>query len=230
MYEELLRENLIVQVRVEEMYRGTYPSRIEEVGATSLILAAPSVYGAPVPVRRGEMVEVTFVHLGGCYSFATRVLSRRRDPIPVIEVEKPREIKKIQRRNYVRVDVVLPMEYRLVLLGENNSIVPLEEEFLNASTVNISGGGILFTTAREEKVDDLLQIRLHLTAKHGLNLLGRVVRLQTVEREGLVSHQVAVKFERIRETQRDVICRFVLEKERELIKKGLVLKKEDRRR
>jgi c-di-GMP-binding flagellar brake protein YcgR len=210
MYQKLLRENLRIEI-IQEIETGKkrYPSRIEEVRPDSLVLANPMIMGTLVPLQLGDRIEIRFNQQEEVFSFFTRVLARRRLPIPVIDVERPANIRKIQRRDYVRFKISIPIEYRPAISVDNT--------FEQGTTIDVSGGGLLFTTRSEVKENELLEVRLKLP-RETFVAIGLVVRVSQ-KQEGL--NTVSLKFERLRERDRDTIIRFIFEKQREMLKKGL---------
>lgn len=219
---DTLKVNQLVEIKTDGMlYRGTYPSRIEEITGNVLYLAVPIRSGELVPLRTGETIRVSYVDKDNAYSFVTRVLGRKIDPIPVLIVERPQTITRIQRRNFVRIEASLPIYFQL-----------LEEEtgeIGEGRTVDISGGGVLFTTrAGWIRANHLLRVRVDLPQLEPVVCIARVIRVGQNRISGVVYNQVACKFEDLREGQRDTIIKFIFERQRELIKKGLLWGREAR--
>lgn len=87
--------------------------------------------------------------------------------------------------------------------------------------VNISAGGIVFPSLREFAKDDLLEVRLVLyPAMTGILTVARVVyceRLATTADE--LPWQIAVEYQHIRESDRDLLCSHIMNRETELLRK-----------
>jgi hypothetical protein len=105
-----LRVNQLVEIELDSyLYKGVFPSRIEEITSEAMCLGIPIRFGVLVPVQVGDKITVNYIHDQEAYCFKTRVLGRKREPLPVLVAELPREIIKIQRRNHVRLEISLPM-------------------------------------------------------------------------------------------------------------------------
>lgn len=213
MYESLLKVNLRIEILIDNGYSiDRYPSRIEEVRAKTLLTAIPMRAGVVLPIHSGEVLNIHFIYKDEVYSFETLVLGRRLIPIPVLELSRPSEIKKIQRRRYVRLRVNFDVDFRLV-----NSIEPGYDKGM---TVDISGGGLQFTTKKELSVDDIIELRVSLPGRYPLETLARVVRVEKSNPK-TTNYSIGAEFENLRESQRDLVIAFVFEKQREILKKGL---------
>lgn len=212
MYENLLKENLRIEIELEnDPSLDRYPSRVEEVRKNTLLVAIPMRSGTIVPVHVGELVRIKFIHREEVFACETKVIGRRMVPLPVLELNRPSEIRKIQRRFYVRLKVTFDVDFRPV---------SSEEEFYRGTSIDISGGGVLFISNHAVNVGDIIEMKISLPLKAPLEALARVVR---AEKSGIKtnSYLIAVVFENLRESQRDLVISFVFEKQRELLKKGL---------
>src|SRR5690606_1638095 len=79
------------------------PSRVEGKSDKYLYLAVPIRKGELVPLRIGSNIKVIFSKKNKTYAFETIITSRQREPLPVVEVEKPSYLIEIQRRSYFRL-------------------------------------------------------------------------------------------------------------------------------
>ena len=80
-----LRVNLLVEIELDSyLYKGVFPSRIEEMTSEVIHLGIPIRFGALVPVQVGDNITVNYIHEQEAYCFKTRVLERRREPLPVL--------------------------------------------------------------------------------------------------------------------------------------------------
>ena len=59
-----------------------------------------------VPLSKGATLDVIYYEEENLYKFKSSVLGRRFENIPILLIAKPKEIKKIQRRRYVRVPLI----------------------------------------------------------------------------------------------------------------------------
>lgn len=210
-----LRVNQLVEIELDSyLYKGVFPSRIEEITSEVIYLGIPIRFGVLVPVQVGDKITVNYIHDQEAYCFKTRVLGRKREPLPVLVAELPREIIKIQRRNHVRLEISLPVYLRA--LEEKSTISA-------GRTIDISGGGILLVTSAEwPRAQDLIWLRIELPRREPVICKARVVRTNRRQVRGVNRYYIACQFEDIREGQRDLIVGFIFARQRELIRRGLL--------
>lgn len=130
------------------LYKGTYPSRIEDVDEDSIGLAHPTMRGALLPVHRSVQLKMS-VEAGGALYFSLVSISKGlvRDNLPLLWVTPVGEARKIQRRLFVRVPCLLKTGlFRLE--GENYR--PEKEEWMYVNAKDISLGGVGFSVPREK--------------------------------------------------------------------------------
>lgn len=84
--------------------------------------------------------------------------------------------------------------------------------------INLSGGGLSFATKENLKIGDFLEIKLLLDSPKpvGLILYGEVLRVVKLTD---TLNEIGIRFIRLSEDLRDLIVRFVLYKEKELVRK-----------
>lgn len=214
-----LKPNTLVEIEVEKgEYKGVYHSRIEEVREDTLVLAMPIKRRKVVLLPEGLQIIVGIVRGGISYSFESTILRRIRSHLPLLVINKPGEARKRQRRAWVRVPAVLDFSYALVNLEEADK----ELEFYRAQTLDISGGGLMFAADHSFSPGDRLKIILELPPGEKLRLEARVVRVVANPSEAWRRFSIGVEFTEIRERDRDRIVRWVFERQRELIKRGLL--------
>ena len=113
-----------------------------------------------------------------------------------------------------------------VLDNKLNTLAQLfvaEEIRLNEHTtreVNLSAGGFAFRAQHQAKIDDLLETRLVLLpAMMGIMMISRVVHCERItDGNTQFPWQIAVSYEIIRESDRELLVRHVMEKETELLR------------
>ena len=91
------------------------------VGA-ELVIGVPMVGGHEVPMPAGTQLQALSTHADGLRAFTVVVQRRRELPSPCLYVSWPSDVRRIQRRNHVRVEVRLPA--RVAVLEEENRDPP----------------------------------------------------------------------------------------------------------
>lgn len=216
-------------------------TKVEDMTKKSITLAAPfdSERAFYVYLRPGVKVRISFPKKDAIYQFNSSVIESRSGRIPVIIINKPKEIFRFQRREFVRLDDVIPVTYKIAVSEkmdikyklvdkEEFSISDrgqIENDFLNGFTKNISGNGMLIIVKKDvAKLGNLLEIFFRLPERTKIfNVIGEIVRIaEEVRTEGDDEIGVGVRFVKISEKDRTEIIRYIFDKQREIIKKGLL--------
>lgn len=212
-YKKKLLNGVAVELAVlEGEYEGNYRTRIEEVGERLLSVGVPFEHGELVPLREGTKVKVTFCDETAVYSFEGKIMQRIAIPVPILVLELPDTVKKVQRRNFVRVPASFPVTFRMVT-REGLS------DLYKAMMLDLSGGGMRFST--KEHVENRALLYAQLTLPNGeIQTPVRVSRVINIE--DTKRYSVSVEFYEISERERDKIIRCVFDIQRAMRKKGLV--------
>lgn len=210
-----IKPNQQALIKVEEGYHaGDYMSRVEEVSRSRIVLGAPMSHNRIIIMPRGQEIKVEMAIRGGLCTFETPVRGQLNTPIPIIQVDWPERVERIQRRNWVRVPLVADMTYSLLV--EEAEPLPVRSR-----TLDISGGGMLFTTnqGKEALGSGLLNLSLKLPALELSNVKARVAHvLMGVNKS--TPNRVGVEFLDIPRMIREQIIRFINFKQREMIRLG----------
>lgn len=213
-----LRINQPVEIEIKDPeFQGKYRSRVEGIGGDNLTLAAPMKSGEVLSLPRGLEMTVSFYDQVAVYSVDCLLMSFNMGAVPTIVLGSPINSKRIQRRNFVRLDTKIPMTYILL----NQGLEPISERF-DATTVDISGGGLMFTTNGRVQLGDLMEVQVSTSADRPVTAIGKTVRVTDnfMGKEHKVS--VGVEFTIIEEGERDKIIRYIFNRQRELRQRGLL--------
>lgn len=213
-----VRINQPIEIEIQ-LHSGPirYKSRVEGILDTNLIVGAPIVRGEIIPIKAGKDVTISYLDNIALYTFDTKVLAVNLKPIPTITLDKPRNVRRVQRRNFVRIDSKIPITYRK--LQEDLKKAP---EVYEGTTIDISGGGIMFSTTIKPNLNDLLEINLELPDQIKIIAVGKVVRVFDKRIDKKTIYSVGVEFTIIEEADRDKIIRYIFNQQRELRRKGLL--------
>lgn len=212
-FKKKLLPGLSVELAVAEGdYAGRYRTRIDEVGEKLISVAAPYRANQILPLREGMVVEITFWDEISAYSFTAKIIQRIAVPVPVFVLELPDDVRKMQRRNFVRVPAFYPLTYRTV--AREGLSAPV-----TANMVDLSGGGMRFRTKEPIELKSLLYVHLQLPTGE-LQTPALVARVE--KKEDDKAYFVSVEFNEILERERDRIIRCVFDLQRAMRKKGLV--------
>lgn len=155
---------------------------------------------------KSDKVEIyCYTEDGQCYNFYCDVISKGREGnIIYYKLTSPYNIKKIQRRDYVRVQVLREIEYKnLTEMKDKAEIF----EFKKGIMVDLSGGGLKIKTNERLKKHDHVIIRIQLENSR-IEVHGEVVRVEsTPDKERLCG----IKFTDINESEIDRIVKELFE-------------------
>jgi c-di-GMP-binding flagellar brake protein YcgR len=177
-----LKVNDRVEVVVNEK---AYKALIMDVEDDFLRINLPVHEGDYLMLHAGEKIEMnSYLDEGGCFNFNSRVISRGKEgSIIYYEISSPFDIKKIQRRNFFRVSMIKPIQYKKVTGIE-------EEDFENVTykegiIVDLSGGGLRLKVKDNIDKSDLLLVNLKLS-KIELEIKCDIVRIENTEDKGKI--------------------------------------------
>lgn len=224
-----LKKILQVGEKIEVCYQGEnidsekrncYSMVQDIVGQDEIIITAPMLQGNQMILSIGQKVEIIFFREKGQFIFEAEVIDRfKKENINLLKLNVVSSIKRIQRRNYYRLKITLPIYIRSLTDGseENQN----SEKWFKAYTLDISGGGVKISIDRSLEKGSLLECKLKINDED-LVLKGKVVRCQLAETDPIIRYEIGMSFVDITEYQRDLIIRFIFEEQRKLRKKGFI--------
>lgn len=213
---DFLKVNEVINIEVEPGtdFSNTFRTRVEDLKQDAIVIGMPIDQGNYVPVRPGSEIIIWYWDNSASYAYYCRVQKRIFEPIPLLSLEWPYKKQKVQRRNFVRVPANLPLEYRKV--NEQG-----EEIFYEAFIRDLSGGGLQFQTKKRLIKGDVLQIKLGLP-EDLIICKAAVTWVYTDIRDKQERYFVGIKFMEINEKLRERVIRYVFQRQRELIQKGVL--------
>lgn len=114
---------------------------------------------------------------GRCYNFNSEIIGKGKEgSIPYYELSSPYNIKRIQRRNYFRVEVTNDTHYKNITHIENEEEIE-EMPFSKAIMIDLSGGGMRLKLKGQVQKNDILLIEVEVKNLN-MCLKGEVVRVE----------------------------------------------------
>jgi c-di-GMP-binding flagellar brake protein YcgR len=188
-----------------------YSSYIAAMEDDTISLATPMHGGSLVLFRVGEEIRV----YTWPFMFVTEVLERCFVPHPLIIVRRPRVFTKNQRREFVRLDLSLPIIVRELKSGLAE---PIGEEEVQTHTIDISGGGALLVYPKELPAGTWLELSVFLPEE--VKCRAQVCRIEHNDTPKKV--RLAVEFTDIAPSDQDKIIALIFRRQRELRRRGLL--------
>ena len=144
-------------------------------------------------VTTGTLVEVVYQNGTGIYQFGTAVLA---NPAGQMELSHAEQLRKVQRRNYYRGEVRLPVFVKLASEDEKPTQTQL---------IDVGGGGASFFVPDDRfQRGEHVEMTFHPDSAQALHLPGRIVR---ESKGGKVAH---VSFEDLKPATRDKVVGIAL--------------------
>lgn len=171
-----------------------------------------------LPLQKGERIDVLYYEGTCIYEFTSMVSDRERSNIPLIWIVIPEKFKKIQRRKYVRVSVLLNGKFAVIpkefLLNKDNFS---KLKFFEGTAVDLSGGGLRMITKHKIEMDTnvLMALPFH---DGGVLVKGKVMRVDQDEMKNIVC---GINFMDLKASEQEKIIGYVFQVMREQMKKGL---------
>ncbi|WP_411679148.1 flagellar brake protein [Clostridium thailandense] len=175
-------EFLINQKIEIEMEDGVYKSNIQDITDEYIGISIPVNNGKYVPLRKGERVTGIYYINKDIYKFETVVIGRKVDKLLIIMLGRPDKVVMYQRRNFVRVQVMINVYCVLLEVSKKiENIMNNQVECFDAYTLDISGGGMRIALDRnlDKKVElgNLLMVNLPIENEN-LAIKCKVVRVE----------------------------------------------------
>jgi c-di-GMP-binding flagellar brake protein YcgR len=199
-----------------EVAEAKYTCRVHDFTEEIITLTAPlDDRGHPVRVTQGTPVRVVLQTNQGFLGFDTQSVGPKVVAnLPLLDVSRPLQVERTDRREYYRVPVNLPLSY--CPAGESH--------YQTGRITDISGGGLLCVLPRSFMVEHgmLLDICLTLSTSRDPIEVQVCVKKVFEAPPRSESHRVACEFVDIPQRMREIVIRFVAQRQLELIRAGVL--------
>jgi c-di-GMP-binding flagellar brake protein YcgR len=175
------------------------PARVRAADGISTLLAFGADASDPVAVLAGGHVAIQYTNRRGVCRIDGQ--AHREPEVGVLRVDHTGKVELIQRREFVRVDAMVPVSYKPI---------GVDGWTAETTTINVSGGGFMISGTEGLRMNDLMEFTLELDGDSKdagvLEIVGRVVR----ETKG----GLGILVEQIDEKERERLIRWVFGRER----------------
>ncbi len=186
-----------------EGFAGELRSRVEDLPDDgTIVIANPSADGADFTLALGREIELEWVIKRGVARQLAVVRDRVDVGVPGLALEPLGEPEATQRRNYVRVEVLLPVV-----------VEPERGQPVRGTTLDVSGGGM--RAAISARLDHGQPVQVTLGLPNGDPITCGACTIRPVDKE-----VYAFEFEEIAGPDRERLIRFVFAHQRELLREG----------
>lgn len=207
-----LRPDLGCEIEVTEQGEKIhYTSRLLGGNDRVLYLALPFENGLPVAISRGQPLGVYFKDKEALWHYETRVLNVRTTPHPLLMVPRPSKLRRLRRREYIRVKVRVEPKYFMLFDRKRDRGYPLD-----ATILDVSGGGLLFISRTQVPEGEVVKTVFELPGGFGeVRATGKVANSRLAPRYGHGVYAMGVAFTRISDKHREAIIQFTLHRQTE---------------
>ncbi len=196
--------------------QNPYFSMVQDIPIDNeVIITLPIAAGRPISLTIGQKVQVIFFRETGQFYFVAKVTHRQRtETMHLIRLKQISPIHRLQRRNFYRLKIVLPLFFRVAKNNQEH-----KSPYSKGYTVDISGGGMRIITDKPLKPGMYLECRIPIKEEGEITIKGLVKRVgKEVDKE--YKFNVAIQFVGISENIRDKIIYFIFEEQRKLRRKN----------
>ncbi len=211
-------------------------------------IAVPTFKGHLVPLRVDDVYELQFFTRSGLYRCRAKIVKRAKtsNNLVVAEVRFISALEKFQRRQYYRMNCIMPMTYSVLtevqkeLYSEKKRCLSLEQKlniekklesqemvFQKATVLDISGGGMRFNSQVQQEPGDILLLQPALpenVRKRIPFLFGRIISSRRIPNKEPVAYDNRVEFVEITSTEQEQIITYIFKEERDKRKREADLK------
>lgn len=200
---------------------------LDEAGNGDILVAMPVSEGKVIPLAVGDEYDTTFYSKSGLLNCRMVVSGRyKKDYLFLLALQQLSDLKKVQRREYFRLNCRNPLKYRIlgdderteIEKGHPYVIEPKEDEWKNGVMLDLSGGGIRFVSAFSEEKDSMIQVRFEFILENDPVVVysyAHLLRSERSENNPSIYDQ-RIKFFRMDRNLRESIIKYIFDTQRKL--------------
>lgn len=212
-------------------------------GARTVKISMPIYENRIIPLAVDDDYQLCFFTSMGLYQCKGRIHKRyAENHIYVLDVILLTDLKKYQRRKFYRLDCMFSIKYRILsdtekLLRERlavdrweseeekqrciTALEKMPKEWKEGVVSDLSGGGIRFHGQEKLERDTNLEVMLPLSLQSGIVPLKFMMQvIACVNYQGShIAYEIRGEFKNIKDDEREMIVRYVFEKQRRRIRK-----------
>ncbi|MCR4440953.1 MAG: flagellar brake domain-containing protein [Peptococcaceae bacterium] len=206
-----------IDIADEQERSARYRSRVENLEKEELVLASPIKNRVPIFLSRGTPVNVWYWDNIAIYTFRSVVLRSAVENVPVVLVEYPEKIERVQNREYVRVPYSLEVQLKWEdYLGQAMEV--------HCKSRDLSGGGMMLVLIKPIKLEKNTDVYIDFELDgRPFKTMGSVIWNDwEIDSDGIERNIIGIKFTFLSEKERQYLIKHVYQKQIELRRKGLL--------
>lgn len=187
----------------------TYSSQIQDIAKDGTLLIDTPIYnGHIVPVRIGSIIQIIYFTKEGLYTFYAKVLNRFSGKLFLLQVEAISQVEKLQRRQYFRLERIIPFTFTI----QNDP----EDKIYEGVIEDISGGGLRSRIRNKLSIGDILNCKFKLDTE--INVLSKVIRFEELEGK---EYEIGLCYMDVDNKTREKIISYIFQEQRKNRIKGI---------
>ncbi len=195
-----------IQIKVAYSEADWFPTHIEDLTETEIVIGTPIKAGELVSIATGTMLDCQFPRDDAFYAFQAEVLQRRSQPLPVLVLRRPESVQRFQRRRLFRLPIVLPASY---------TVPGRESKPQKGNTLDISGGGLCLVAPERLELGTETDVRVSFPDGSVVRAYGRVVKVSQVAGEGPTRYAHGLEFRDLPAAVEERIVSFIFAEQRQ---------------
>lgn len=158
-----------------------YKSSVQDISDNYIAIAAPILGGVYLPLHKGDTFTVLYyVDEKELYEFQAVVAGIKfEEKVKLVVIEYPKNLRLVQRREYVRVDISHSIKYVKSVIEDDLKKAPqiLDDNKGKTGTIlDISGGGLKLKTIEKMELGNFITADINLLGR-SLRVNGKIVRV-----------------------------------------------------
>jgi c-di-GMP-binding flagellar brake protein YcgR len=214
-----LEEDARISVRIKGHDESPrFSTKVERVSESGYWIYAPYTDDYRSMMRKDDEIEIAYSHRGAIYHYHSKVIGESGRRVKLLEISELVFVRREQRREFVRVPVLLDIDYAL------DPPVGRELEWKSAVAVDISGGGArIFLADCPEWLEHGETVKAVLPIGPDgdpFEVSAKIVRIEKPDMSRQHGVHIGVRFIGLTDKEQTEIVRFVFDRQRELIRKA----------
>lgn len=195
-----------------------YKSIVQDVSDNFFTISIPMIEQEYLPIELGTTISIVhYDDKGNLFQYQSTVIRRVIEQnLPQLIMSQPVNIKKVQRRNFVRVNLLQVIHYDKIKLINADKLSTVDKLNKKAILLDLSGGGMRIKVKEELQKGDKIAAKI-VYEDNEYTVKGEVVRVNlTADRH----RECGIIFSYINEITRENIIKIVFDvmrKQRELL-------------
>ena len=163
---------------------GHFTARVEDFLAEGIIIGSPEFLRGNTLLRENSDVMLLITKEDAVYQCVSRIRRLQGNDKKLYILSPPRNIRRVQRRQFVRIDWLLPIKYTKVVPVMDWEEYEERAVWQESKIINISGGGALMDIDENIELEDRLLLNIPNFADMGLPQIVAALCRRIINRRG----------------------------------------------